>query len=173
VKILLVEDSAIDRHVITNHLKSWDFKVSVATSGARARKILERRDAPRLVHANPNQVVGISFWNTKQDAERYHREQFPKITEMLLLDDGRPSGSPPVEPYDPQKEKAPAKCRGEAERDLFTCCQTCPRSHPRVYQSKSEKRSGRNRRICVPVHWRCDRENGTLRSRHCSELRNS
>ena len=32
---------------------------------------------------NPNQVVGISFWNTKQDAERYHREQYPKVTEML------------------------------------------------------------------------------------------
>ena len=49
MKILLVEDSAIDRHVITNHLKSWGFKVSVATTGARARKILEGRDAPRLV----------------------------------------------------------------------------------------------------------------------------
>ena len=32
---------------------------------------------------NPNQVVAISFWNTKQDAERYHHEQYPKITEML------------------------------------------------------------------------------------------
>ena len=49
LKILLVEDSAIDRHVITQHLKSWGFKVSVATSGTRARKILEGRDAPRLV----------------------------------------------------------------------------------------------------------------------------
>jgi two-component system, cell cycle response regulator len=49
VKILLVEDSAIDRHVTTKHLKSWGFKVSVATSGARARKILEGRNAPRLV----------------------------------------------------------------------------------------------------------------------------
>lgn len=49
MKILLVEDSAIDRHVITKHLKSWGFKVSVATSGARARQILGGRDAPRLV----------------------------------------------------------------------------------------------------------------------------
>jgi quinol monooxygenase YgiN len=30
-----------------------------------------------------NRVVGISFWSTKQDAERYHREQYPKINEML------------------------------------------------------------------------------------------
>jgi heme-degrading monooxygenase HmoA len=30
-----------------------------------------------------NRVVGISFWNTKQDAERYRREQYPKVSEML------------------------------------------------------------------------------------------
>ena len=30
-----------------------------------------------------NRVLGISFWNSKDDAERYHREQYPKITEML------------------------------------------------------------------------------------------
>ena len=28
-------------------------------------------------------VLGLSFWNSKEDAERYHREQFPKIQEML------------------------------------------------------------------------------------------
>ena len=28
-------------------------------------------------------VLGLSFWNSKEDAERYHREQFPKIHEML------------------------------------------------------------------------------------------
>jgi quinol monooxygenase YgiN len=31
----------------------------------------------------PNRVLGISFWNTREDAERYHREQYPKINEML------------------------------------------------------------------------------------------
>lgn len=30
-----------------------------------------------------NRVLGISFWNSKDDAERYHREQFPKINEMF------------------------------------------------------------------------------------------
>jgi quinol monooxygenase YgiN len=28
-------------------------------------------------------ILGLSFWNSKEDAERYHREQFPKIQEML------------------------------------------------------------------------------------------
>ena len=28
-------------------------------------------------------ILGLSFWNSKDDAERYHREQYPKIQEML------------------------------------------------------------------------------------------
>jgi quinol monooxygenase YgiN len=36
----------------------------------------------------PNRVLAISFWNTKEDAERYHREQYPAIHTMIrpLLD---------------------------------------------------------------------------------------
>ena len=30
-----------------------------------------------------NRVLGLSFWNSKEDAERYHREQYPKIQETL------------------------------------------------------------------------------------------
>ena len=30
-----------------------------------------------------NQVVGLSLWNSKEDAVRYHQEQYPKIHEML------------------------------------------------------------------------------------------
>ncbi len=35
-----------------------------------------------------NRVLALSFWNAKEDAERYHREQYPKINEMVshLLD---------------------------------------------------------------------------------------
>ena len=38
--------------------------------------------------AEPNRVLAISFWNTKEDAERYHREQYPAIHEIIrsLLD---------------------------------------------------------------------------------------
>jgi hypothetical protein len=31
----------------------------------------------------PNRVLAIRFWNTKEDAERYHREQYPTIQEMI------------------------------------------------------------------------------------------
>jgi len=30
-----------------------------------------------------NQVIGLSVWNSKEDAERYHREQYPQINESL------------------------------------------------------------------------------------------
>jgi heme-degrading monooxygenase HmoA len=33
-------------------------------------------------------VLALIFWNSKEEAEQYHREQYPKISEMLsgLLD---------------------------------------------------------------------------------------
>jgi heme-degrading monooxygenase HmoA len=31
----------------------------------------------------PTRVLGLSFWNSKEDAERYQQEQYPKIYEML------------------------------------------------------------------------------------------
>jgi len=33
--------------------------------------------------AEPNRILGISFWNDKADAEQYHREQFPKILDSV------------------------------------------------------------------------------------------
>jgi len=35
-----------------------------------------------------NRVLALSFWNTKQDAEQYHRTDYPKVQESIqpLLD---------------------------------------------------------------------------------------
>jgi heme-degrading monooxygenase HmoA len=35
-----------------------------------------------------NRVLGLSFWNSKEDAEQYHRAEYPKVRETLqhLLD---------------------------------------------------------------------------------------
>jgi quinol monooxygenase YgiN len=33
--------------------------------------------------AEPNRIIGLSFWNSKEDAERYHREGYPKVNEIL------------------------------------------------------------------------------------------
>ncbi len=32
---------------------------------------------------DPDQVLGLSFWNRKDDAERYRQEQYPKVHDML------------------------------------------------------------------------------------------
>ena len=42
-----------------------------------------------LSDTDPDRALGISFWDTKEDAELYHREQFPKIQDSIrhLLDD--------------------------------------------------------------------------------------
>jgi heme-degrading monooxygenase HmoA len=33
--------------------------------------------------AGPDRILGISFWNSRDDAEKYHREQFPKIHDSV------------------------------------------------------------------------------------------
>ena len=40
---------------------------------------------------DPNHVMALSFWNRREDAEHYHRDQYPKIAEMLRpLCEGEP-----------------------------------------------------------------------------------
>lgn len=48
-------------------------------------------------NTDPNHVLSQSFWNSRKDAERYDRDEFPKIREMMrdLL-----AGTPVVETYD-------------------------------------------------------------------------
>ncbi len=48
MKILLAEDSAVYRHLITAHLKRWGFDLTVATDGAEAWELLQRPDAAKL-----------------------------------------------------------------------------------------------------------------------------
>jgi heme-degrading monooxygenase HmoA len=31
----------------------------------------------------PDRVLAISFWNTKEDAERYHQEQYPAVHDLI------------------------------------------------------------------------------------------
>jgi heme-degrading monooxygenase HmoA len=32
----------------------------------------------------PDHILALSFWKTEADAERYNKEQFPKLSEMLM-----------------------------------------------------------------------------------------
>jgi heme-degrading monooxygenase HmoA len=55
-------------------------------------------DETILVSTNdPDHVLALSFWNTREDAERYNRDQFPKIRDMMQDVLASP---PAVETYD-------------------------------------------------------------------------
>lgn len=47
-KILLAEDSAVYRHLISGHLREWGFDLQIAKNGAAAWEVLQAPDAPRL-----------------------------------------------------------------------------------------------------------------------------
>ncbi len=48
-------------------------------------------------NSDPNQLLALSFWNSREDAERYHREQFSQVTEMIR---NFCDGDPHVSTYD-------------------------------------------------------------------------
>jgi diguanylate cyclase (GGDEF)-like protein len=49
MQALVVDDSAVYRKLIGDHLRSWSFGVTLAETGSEAWKILEQPDSPKLV----------------------------------------------------------------------------------------------------------------------------
>jgi len=49
MQVLVVDDSAVYRKLIGDHLRSWGFGVSLAETGSEAWQILEQPEAPKLV----------------------------------------------------------------------------------------------------------------------------
>ena len=48
-RVLVVDDSPVYRHLITQHLQRWDFEVTTANSGLEGWKILQSPTGPSLV----------------------------------------------------------------------------------------------------------------------------
>lgn len=45
-------------------------------------------------NTHPNKVLSLSFWNSREDAERYRSEQFTQVTEVLRhFCDGNPKAA--------------------------------------------------------------------------------
>jgi heme-degrading monooxygenase HmoA len=40
-------------------------------------------EAVLVSDADSTRILGLSFWKSKEDAERYHREEYPNIKEIL------------------------------------------------------------------------------------------
>ena len=47
--VLVVDDSAVYRKLIGDHLQAWGFRVTLAENGAQASAVLARPDSPKLV----------------------------------------------------------------------------------------------------------------------------
>src|SRR5438093_11753340 len=74
--------------VVEMAAKSGTSKVLATTINEKVVPILKKQrgfvDETVLVSdTEPTRVLGLSFWNNKEDAGRYDQEQFPKIHEML------------------------------------------------------------------------------------------
>jgi DNA-binding response OmpR family regulator len=48
MKILVAEDQAVSRRILTAHLCKWGYEVTAAEDGSRAWEVLQREDAPQL-----------------------------------------------------------------------------------------------------------------------------
>lgn len=46
---------------------------------------------------NPDQITALSFWKTKEDAERYQRESFAKVNDLIR---NHIEGTPQVRTFD-------------------------------------------------------------------------
>jgi heme-degrading monooxygenase HmoA len=101
--------------------------VEVTTKNGRARdlcKTINDKVLPILKNQNgfvdeitlvstsdPNRIVAISFWKTREDAQQYHTQQFNNVTNLIRqhLD-----GDPRVEPYEVDSSTAHKIAAGKA-----------------------------------------------------------
>jgi heme-degrading monooxygenase HmoA len=60
---------------------------------------------------NPERVLALSFWQSKEDADKYNRETFPKVNEILR---GQIEGPPKVQTFDVEHSTAHNIAAGKA-----------------------------------------------------------
>src|SRR5262249_6686195 len=60
---------------------------------------------------NPDRVLAISFWNTREDAEKYNRETFPKVNEIIRASI---EGTPKVQTFDLEQSTVHGIAAGKA-----------------------------------------------------------
>ncbi len=61
--------------------------------------------------ADPDRILALSFWDTEEHAERYNREQYPTVRDMLL---SALEEEPTVETFDVDTSTSHRIARGKA-----------------------------------------------------------
>jgi heme-degrading monooxygenase HmoA len=60
---------------------------------------------------NPDQIVAISFWKSREDADKYHRENFSRVTEIIS---SLTEGAPRVRTFDVEQSTIHKIAAGKA-----------------------------------------------------------
>jgi heme-degrading monooxygenase HmoA len=60
---------------------------------------------------NPDQITALSFWKSREDAERYQRETFPKVNELIR---NHTEGTPQVRTFDVEHSSVHKIASGKA-----------------------------------------------------------
>ncbi len=60
---------------------------------------------------NPERVLAMSFWQSKEDAEKYNRDTYPKVNEIIR---GQIEGPPKVQTFDVEHSTAHKIAAGKA-----------------------------------------------------------
>ncbi len=60
---------------------------------------------------NPERVLAMSFWQSKEDAEKYNRDTYPRVNEIIR---GQIEGPPKVQTFDVEHSTAHKIAAGKA-----------------------------------------------------------
>lgn len=60
---------------------------------------------------DPDEILALSFWKTKEDAEKYNREQFSRVTELIQ---NFTEGPPQVRPFNVEQSTVHKIASGKA-----------------------------------------------------------
>ena len=102
--------------VVEVHTKTGKSREFSTTLNEKVLPILRKQpgfvDEITLVSSSePDRILALSFWQNEEQAERYHHEQFPKVTELL---DNLLEGDPQVETFNVDTSTTHKIARGKA-----------------------------------------------------------
>jgi heme-degrading monooxygenase HmoA len=64
-----------------------------------------------ISNTDPDRVLAISFWKTQEDADKYNRETFPKVNDLIR---NSVEGTPDVSTFDVEHSTAHKIAAGKA-----------------------------------------------------------